>query len=69
MSSILQLDEADTVKEIQHRDDERKRLLKTHYRIDSADPEHYDLVCNTDRISIQTISDILLSIMLKEIGQ
>ncbi len=69
MAPVLNMDEAQTLREIQQRDRDRQRLWKTHYQIDSSDPEHYDLVCNTDRISIDTVANFQLSLILDQIGE
>lgn len=69
MAPVLNLDEAQTLREIQQRDRDRRQLWKTHYQIDSADPENYDLVCNTERLSIDTIADIQLSLLLEQVGE
>ncbi|MGQ7846955.1 cytidylate kinase-like family protein [Granulosicoccus sp. 3-233] len=69
MTPVLQLDEAHTLREIQQRDRDRRQLWKTHYQIDSADPEHYDLVCNTDRVSIDTIARMQLTLILEQLGE
>lgn len=69
MAPGLHMDEAQTLREIQQRDEGRRKLLKTHYRIDSADPEHYDLVCNTGRVSVEMVADFQLSLILRQIGE
>lgn len=66
MASLMDQDVSETLKEIQRRDEDHNRLLRTHYRIDGADPEHYDLVFNTDRIGIDTVAELLLQLLSKQ---
>ena len=53
---------------IHKRDKEQRKLLKTHYRVDSADPEHYDLVCNTERMHPRTVADLIVAVVRKRVG-
>lgn len=69
LAPVLELDEAQARREIEHSDENRRQLLKTHYRLDSADPIHYDLVGNTDRVSIETIARFQLTMILQQIGE
>lgn len=55
--------EAETI--IQKRDEERRRILKTHYLVDSNNPELYDVVFNTEHLSPTSIARMLVS-MIKQ---
>lgn len=66
MAPVLQLNETQALRELQKRDSDTRQLLKTHYRVDSTDPEHYDLVCNTERLTIESIAAIQQSIILAQ---
>lgn len=65
MAQVLGKSEADTEHLIQKRDEERRRVLRTHYMVDSNDPELYDMVFNTEHVSPQAVARILLS-MIKQ---
>ncbi|MEA1903288.1 MAG: cytidylate kinase-like family protein [Actinomycetota bacterium] len=49
-------------------DTARARLLKTHFGVDIADPTRYDVVFNTDQVSIGTITDLLVVMVRNEIS-
>jgi len=68
MASTLDVDEAQAMKQIRKRDKAQRKLLKIHYRANSADPEHYDLVCNTGRMSPDTAAEILFTLLQKKLG-
>lgn len=68
MASVLGVDEAEAMHQIQRRDDEQRKLLKTHYRIDSANPELYDLVFNTEHMSPDTAAELLMSLIHKQLN-
>ncbi len=63
MAQALGESEADTEHLIQKRDEERRRVLRTHYNVDSSDPELYDMVFNTQHVSPKTIARVLVSLI------
>ncbi|NND89335.1 MAG: cytidylate kinase-like family protein [Granulosicoccus sp.] len=67
MASVLQLSEEEASRKILRRDKDQQNLFKTHYRLDSADPELYDMVCNTGRMSIDTVAEFTMSLIHKQI--
>lgn len=62
------VDEARATPLIRERDEARRKLLRTHYRIDATGPEHYDLVCNTARMSPRTAAGLVVSLLLRQVG-
>lgn len=67
MATVLDVDQAQAMQLIQQRDKGQRELVKTHYRIDSANPEHYDLVFNTERMSLDTAAELLLALLRKRL--
>ncbi len=65
MAQVLGETESDAERIIEKRDAERRRVLKTHYLVDSSDPELYDMVFNTENLSLKAIAKILVS-MIKQ---
>ena len=65
MAQVLGETESDAEHIIEKRDAERRRVLKTHYLVDSSDPELYDIVFNTEHLSPKAIAKILVS-MIKQ---
>ena len=65
MAQVLGETESDAEHIIEKRDAERRRVLKTHYLVDSSDPELYDMVFNTEHLSPKVIAKILVS-MIKQ---
>lgn len=68
MASTLGVEEEEAMQQIRRRDVKRKKLLKTHYHIDSGDPGHYDLVCNTERLLPHTMAEMLMPLLHRRIG-
>ncbi len=68
MAPLLECDAAEAARVIGRRDDEQRKLLKTHYRVDGADPELYDLVCNTERVPPATAAGLVLSLLRRRAG-
>jgi len=48
---------------ILQQDRDRARLIKAHFHRDIADPLLYDLVCNTDRIAVEEIIRIVITMI------
>lgn len=63
MAKVLGKTETDTEHLIQKRDEERRRVLRTHYMVDSNEPELYDMVFNTQHLSPKAIAKILVSMI------
>lgn len=63
MASELGISELEASRQIQQKDSDHLKLLKTHYHTDIADPELYDITCNTERLSIDTVSKLILDIL------
>lgn len=64
MMQRLNTSDAALVAEEIHRNDEaHSAIVKRHYGLQWTDPEHYDLVLNTERVSVQECVDEVLSIV------
>jgi cytidylate kinase len=64
MMARLNTDDAAQVAEEIHRNDEaHTAIVKRHYGLQWTDPEHYDLVLNTERVSVSECIDEVLSIV------
>jgi cytidylate kinase len=64
MLERLNTDDAAYVAEEIHRNDEaHTAIVKRHYGLQWSDPEHYDLVLNTQRVSIQECVDEVLGLV------
>ena len=48
-------------------DTARARLLKTQFGADIADPTHYDAVFNTGQVPIETIAEVVIVMLEREI--
>lgn len=68
MAPRLELDVAATSRAIRQRDEEQRKLLKTHYRVDGTDPELYDLVCNTERLLPRTAAELIVAVLRKRVA-
>lgn len=67
MASLLEVDEDRAIHLIHKRDKKRRKVIKTHYNVDSTDPEFYDLVCNTERMSPQTVAELVMTLLHKQV--
>ena len=67
MASVLGVDERQAERLIRERDTAQQKLWKAHYRVDSTDPACYDLVFNTERLSPQTVAEMVLSLLKKRV--
>ena len=56
-------DVAQVVEEIHRNDEAHSALVKRHYGLQWTDPEHYDLVLNTERVGVQECVDEVLRIV------
>ena len=65
MAQELGESDSDAARIIEKRDAERRSVLKTHYLVDSSNPEMYDVVFNTEHLSPKSIAKILVS-MIKQ---
>ena len=64
MRERLQTDDAAQVAEEIHRNDEaHTAIVKRHYGLQWTDPEHYDLVLNTERVSVEECVEEVLGIV------
>jgi cytidylate kinase len=63
MASELGENEAQAARTIQKRDDHRRRMLKTHYQVDSSNPELYDMVFNTEHLSTKSIASVIVQLI------
>ena len=68
MASVLDVDETEATRMIRQRDKEQRKLLKTHYSVDSDDPELYHLVCNTEWIPPHTVAEMVMSLLHKRLS-
>lgn len=53
------LDEPEARAEARRLDDARARLLKTHFKVDIADAERYDMVVNTGEVAIGAAAEMI----------
>lgn len=56
-------DEAEIRAEIQHNDEAHGAIVRRHFHVDWTAPEHYDLVLNTERISVGECVDQVLALL------
>src|SRR5262245_5937989 len=64
MMERLRTEDAALVAEEIHRSDEaHTAIVKRHYGLQWSDPEHYDLVLNTERVSVQECVDEVLRLV------
>jgi len=56
-------DVAQIAEEIHRNDEAHTAIVKRHYGLQWTDPEHYDLVLNTERVSVEECVDEVLSIV------
>jgi cytidylate kinase len=56
-------DAAQVAEEIHRNDEAHTAIVKRHYGLQWTDPEHYDLVLNTERISVEECIDEVLGIV------
>lgn len=61
------LDEKEARAEMKRLDTARARLLKTHFGADIEDPTHYDAVFNTGQVPIETIAEVVIVMLEREI--
>ena len=54
---------ADPLKVILQKDRDRAKLIRVHFQRDIKDPLLYDVVCNTDRLSFNEISGLVMSLV------
>lgn len=57
------LSEAAAAKRLDEREEERARLVKTHFNKDLADPLLYDCVWNADTVTCEAIADALVTLI------
>jgi cytidylate kinase len=63
MRQLLNQNEEETKRIIHKQDQDRARLLKSHFQADIADPLLYDVVCNTGTVSFEAISESIISMI------
>ncbi len=51
---------------LKHEDHGRRSYVKQHYHADIDDPNHYDLVINTDHFSDEAVCDLIMQALPKE---
>lgn len=49
-------------------DQERKNFIRSYFQQDARDPLHYDLVLNTEALSIEGTADIVLAAIRRKLG-
>ena len=62
IAGLQGLDEAQATREIRHSDAARRDYLKRFYDIDEERPTHYDLVVNTDVISVEQAARLVTQV-------
>ncbi len=63
MQQVLNQNPEETKRIVQKQDQDRARLLKSHFRADIADPLLYDVVCNTGTVSFEAIGESIISLI------
>lgn len=63
MERLSTEDEADIRTEIQHNDEAHAAIVRRHFGVEWTDPAHYDLVLNTERVSIGECVDQVLALL------
>ena len=63
MERLNTSDAAQVAEEIHRNDEAHTAIVKRHYGLQWTDPEHYDLVLNTERVSVPECVDEVLSIV------
>lgn len=56
-------DEAEIRTEIRHNDEAHAAIVRRHFGVEWTEPEHYDLVLNTERVSINECVDQVLALL------
>lgn len=56
---------ADSEKYILKRENDRKAFVRKYFNADMADPKHYDLIINTDKISVETATESIITAFQK----
>jgi len=56
----LNLDPQAAEREVAHSDDSIREFMKKYFRSEPKDPEHYDLVINTEHLSLQAAASIVV---------
>lgn len=64
-----EIDEKAARAESKRLDEARARLLKTHFKVDIDDPSRYDVVFNTGRVSVDSVVDAVVMLLLHEVGK
>jgi len=59
----------DSLRSVQHFDRDRAKLVRIHFRRDITDPLLYDAIYNTDRLPLDLIAQIILSIVNTKVDQ
>ena len=59
------LDKKKAVEYIKHHDLDRQKYVRKHFDCDIADPKHYDLVINTDNVSVDEAVELIASLVFK----
>jgi cytidylate kinase len=60
MMKIRNLSRADAQKYIEKRDSDRIAFVRKYFQVDAMDPQHYDLVINTEKVGIDGAVDTIL---------
>ena len=56
-------DNKDPRRIVLQQDQDRAKLIKVHFHQDITDPLLYDFICNTDRLSFETISRMIVGLI------
>lgn len=60
ISRELGLSAADAARFVETSDRERRRFIREHFNKDPTDPQHYDLVLNTSRLTVPGCAEVIL---------
>jgi len=60
----FQLNQENAKREIDHFDKSSREFIKRYFKVEWEDPVHYDIVINTDRLSFQAASSIVVDATL-----
>ena len=63
MMGLLELTDKEARKVVAQRDRERAKLIKSFFSKDIDDPLLYDTICNTDRVPLEEIADLIIGLI------
>lgn len=65
----LQMNRESAEKEIAHSDGSRREFIKRYFQAEMQDPVHYDIVVNTEHLSIENAAAIIINTLPFKVAQ